>query len=157
MGYNSFHGKEAVNVTASRGMTDLVEISEESTDMKIDIRMATKRYSLALRQFAEHALTQKLGGRAERVRRARIRLNDVNGPRGGVDKICHVHLEVAGGGDVSASGEAAGWYEAVTIAVINARTALDRRVGRIRERRTRRPMDIDVVETIAEEAGRVIA
>lgn len=125
--------------------------------MKIDIRMATKRDSLALRQFAEHALTQKIGGRAERIRSARIRLHDVNGPRGGVDKICQIRLEVAGGGDVSASGEAAGWYEAVTIAVINARTALDRRIGRARERKTRTRLDIDVAETIADEAGRILA
>ena len=117
--------------------------------MKIDIRMATKHDSFALRQFAEHALTRKIGPRTERVRRARIRLNDVNGPRGGVDKTCHIRLEVAGGGEVNATGSAVGWYEAVTIAVMNARTALDRRIGRMRERKTREYPEIEVVETNA--------
>jgi hypothetical protein len=130
---------------------------EDRIEMNIDIRMATQHDSPALRQFAEHALARKIGARTERVRRARIRLNDVNGPRGGVDKICQIRLEVMGGGDVSARGEASGWYEAVTIAVINARTALDRRIGRRRAQRARAQPEIEVVETIAEEAGRRVA
>jgi hypothetical protein len=130
---------------------------EDRIEMNIDIRMATQHDSPALRQFAEHALARKIGARTERVRRARIRLNDVNGPRGGVDKICQIRLEVTGGGDVSARGEASGWYEAVTIAVINARTALDRRIGRRRAQRARAQPEIEVVETIAEEAGRRVA
>ena len=119
--------------------------------------MATKRDSLALRQFAEHALSRKIGARAGRIRRARMRLKDVNGPRGGVDKTCHVRLEVAGGGEVSASGEASGWYEAVTMAVINARTALDRHVGRKREKKARLRSAMGGVESIAEDAGRIFA
>ena len=130
---------------------------EDQIEMNIDIRMATQHNSPALRQFAEHALTRKIGARTERVRRARIRLNDANGPRGGVDKICQIRLEVAGGGDVSARGEASGWYEAVTIAVINARTALDRRIGRRRTRSSRAHAEVEVFETIAEEAGRGVA
>jgi hypothetical protein len=130
---------------------------EDRIEMNIDIRMATQHDSPALRQFAEHALARKIGARTERVRRARIRLNDVNGPRGGVDKICQIRLEVMGGGDVSARGEASGWYEAVTIAVINARTALDRRIGRRRAQRARAQPEIEVVETITEEAGRRVA
>ena len=125
--------------------------------MEIDIRMATKRDSLALRQFAEHALSRKIGARAGRIRRARMRLKDVNGPRGGVDKTCHVRLEVAGGGEVSASGEAPGWYEAVTMAVINARTALDRHIARKREKKTRLRSAMGGVESIAEDAGRIFA
>lgn len=125
--------------------------------MKIDIRMATKRDSLALRQFAEHALTHKMGSRAEGIRCARIRLQDVNGPRGGVDKICRIRLEVAGRGDVSVSGEATGWYEAVTIAVINARTALDRRIGRVRDRKSREGRERHIERIGAEDAKRVLA
>ena len=104
--------------------------------MKIDIRMATNLDSPAQRHFAEHELTRKLGARIDRIGRARIRLNDVNGPRGGVDKLCHLRLEVARGRDVSATGESGDWYEAVAIAVTNARSALDRRLERARERRT---------------------
>jgi putative sigma-54 modulation protein len=125
--------------------------------VKIDIRMATKRDSSALRQFAEHALVHKMGSRAEGIRCARIRLQDVNGPRGGVDKICRIRLEVAGRGDVSVSGEAAGWYEAVTIAVINARTALDRRIGRVRDRKPREGRGSKVERIAAEDAKRGVA
>jgi len=120
--------------------------------VNIDIRMATKRDSQALRQFAEHALKHKMGSRTEGIRCARVRLQDVNGPRGGVDKMCRIRLEVAGRGDVSVSGEAAGWYEAVTIAVINARTALDRRVGRVRDRKPRERRERDIERNVSEDA-----
>ena len=125
--------------------------------MKIDISMGTKRDSLALRQFAEHALMRKVGARAERIQRARIRLNDVNGPRGGIDKVCHIRFDVVGAGEVSVRGESAGWYEAVTIAVMNARSALDRRLDRVRGRKARQRRKGDLVDSTAEEAGRLRA
>jgi len=125
--------------------------------MRIDIRMATNRDSLALRQFAEHALARKLGARAERIRRVRIRLSDSNGPRGGVDKVCQIRLDLVSGSEVSASGESPGWYEAVTIAVMNARTAVDRRLERARTRKPREKAMFEVVEKEAEETRRVNA
>ena len=125
--------------------------------MKIDIRMATNRDSPALRQFAEHALMRKLGARAERIRRVRIRLSDANGPRGGVDKVCQIRLDLAAGGEVGASGESLGWYEAVTIAVMNARMAVDRRLDRARARKTREKAMFEVVERESEETRRTNA
>ena len=119
--------------------------------MKIDIRMFTNRDSLALRQFAEHALLRKIGPRAERIRRVRIRLSDANGPRGGVDKVCQIRLDLALGGEVSVSGESPGWYEAVTIAVMNARTAVDRRLERAR---TRKPRERSMSEVLEKETGK---
>lgn len=125
--------------------------------MEIDIRMVTNRDSLALRQFAEHALLRKIGPRAQRIRRVRIRLSDANGPRGGVDKVCQIRLDLAFGGEVSVSGESPGWYEAVTIAVMNARTAVDRRLERARTRKPREKSMFEVVEKETEEARRVNA
>lgn len=103
--------------------------------MKVDVRLIMRRNSLALQRFAEHSLRRKLGTLALRVRRAQMSLRDVNGPRGGVDKTCRIRLSLAGGGDLCVAGEAAGWYEAVTIAAMNARTAVARRRGRVRSRR----------------------
>ena len=105
--------------------------------MKIDVRMTTKHDSLALRRFAEHALGRKLSPRAGRIQRVSIRLSDVNGPKGGVDKVCIVRIGLRGGGEVSVRGESTGWYEAVSLAAMNARSVLDRRVGRQRARRSR--------------------
>jgi len=125
--------------------------------MMIDIRMGTKHGSPALRRFAEHSLTHKLGARAERIGSAKIRLHDVNGPRGGVDKICHVRLQMPGGGEISASGESAGWYEAVTIAVMNVRATLDRHLDRTRTRNARGRHETRFMNVIEEESGRIPA
>jgi hypothetical protein len=125
--------------------------------MNIDIRMTTNRESPALRQFAEHALLRKLGQRVERIRRARIRMSDANGPRGGVDKICQVRLDLAGGGEVSATGESSGWYEAVTIAVMSARGALDRRLDRTRVRKTKKKHSFESADRGSTDTRRPIA
>lgn len=125
--------------------------------MTIDIRMGTKHGSIALRRFAEHSLNHKLGARAERIGRAKIRLRDVNGPRGGVDKVCHVRLLMPDGGEISASGESTGWYEAVTIAVMNVRATLDRHLDRTRTRNARGRHETRFMNVIEEESGRIPA
>jgi ribosome-associated translation inhibitor RaiA len=46
--------------------------------------------SQALRQHTRERLGMKLGKFASRVERVTVRVSDVNGPKGGVDKICRV-------------------------------------------------------------------
>ena len=53
------------------------------------------------------------------VPRARVRLSDINGPRGGVDKRCQVELRTEGAGTVVITAVARDW-----------RSALDNALGR---------------------------
>jgi len=53
------------------------------------------------------------------VPRAEVRMSDVNGPRGGVDKRCQVELTMEGAGSVVVASVAQDW-----------RTALDRALAR---------------------------
>lgn len=53
------------------------------------------------------------------VPRAEVRMSDVNGPRGGIDKRCQVELRTLGGGSVVAASVASDW-----------RTSLDKALAR---------------------------
>lgn len=67
------------------------------------------------------------------VARARVRLTDLNGPRGGVDKGCRLHLRLGGLPDVLAEDTAQDLYAAVTRSAARARRNLKRRIARTRE------------------------
>ena len=58
------------------------------------------------------------------VPRATVRLSDVNGPRGGVDKRCQVELETDGSGTVVISALARDWRSAIDSALARAARAL---------------------------------
>lgn len=66
--------------------------------MKIEVRGPTFSGSDALRAHAQRRLGVALGRFGAHVVRATVRLTDLNGPRGGVDKRCHVSLRVRRGG-----------------------------------------------------------
>ena len=60
------------------------------------------------------------------VPRARLRLSDVNGPRGGVDKRCQVELNTTGAGTVVITAQARDWRSAIDNALARAARVLRR-------------------------------
>lgn len=69
------------------------------------------------------------------VPQARIRLSDLNGPRGGVDKRCQVELHTAGAGTVVVTAVATHWPAALDRALARAGRALPRAWRRARQQR----------------------
>ena len=65
--------------------------------MTVDIRWKAASRSPALEEHLERRLRFALGRFAPRVRRVRALLEDVNGPRGGVDKRCAIEIQAPGG------------------------------------------------------------
>ena len=59
------------------------------------------------------------------VPQATVRLTDVNGPRGGVDKRCQVELETVGRGRVVVASVAADWRAALDTALARAARLLE--------------------------------
>ena len=57
---------------------------------------------------------------------ARVRLSDVNGPRGGVDKRCQVELNTEGAGKVVITALARDWRTALDSAMARAARSLAR-------------------------------
>lgn len=65
--------------------------------MRIEIVSPSMELDGDLRQWAERHVAFAIGRFAERVRRVRIMLSDINGPRGGLDKECRVTAQLTCG------------------------------------------------------------
>ncbi|RPH43614.1 MAG: HPF/RaiA family ribosome-associated protein [Burkholderiales bacterium] len=85
-----------------------------------------------MRDITQRRLRFVLRRLAWLVPQATVRLTDVNGPRGGLDKQCQVELETVGRGRVVVASVAADWRVAIDTALARAARLLER----IRTRRT---------------------
>jgi putative sigma-54 modulation protein len=68
--------------------------------MQIRVRADRVAGSTGLTKDAEERLRRAIGRLARRVTRVGVRLFDLNGPRGGVDKACEVTVSLARAGTV---------------------------------------------------------
>jgi ribosome hibernation promoting factor len=62
--------------------------------MDTDIRILSTDLTEALQSYIERRLHFSLGRFGRRVGRVTVRITDLNGPRGGADKSCHVSAEL---------------------------------------------------------------
>ncbi len=106
----------------------------------MDIRVRTDRApeSAQAAREAERRVRHAMGGLARRVTAIAVRLFDVNGPRGGVDKVCAVTVSLARAGTVRYQAVSHSVAIAITEAVAGTRQAVARRVALRRDRRRRR-------------------
>ena len=77
-----------------------------------------------LRELAVRRLQFVLRRLHRLVPRARVRLSDVNGPRGGLDKRCQVELNTEGAGTVLITAQAGDWRSALDSAMARAARSL---------------------------------
>lgn len=103
--------------------------------MEVSVRGRHVDMSEPFRMYAGRRVQFAVGAFERRIDHADVRIEDINGPRGGIDKSCAVTVTLKGGGSVrarSASGDA---YAAVDLAAGRIRSALARRLGMRDERR----------------------
>lgn len=98
--------------------------------MQIDIQ--TRKFDLtnALRNYVEQRLRFALTWADNHVRTIVVRLSDVNGPRGGNDKRCHLLVMLAGLPDVVVEDTEADLYFAIDRAADRAGRNVIRRIDR---------------------------
>jgi len=98
--------------------------------MQIDIR--TRDFSLtnAMRSHAERRLRSVMTCRDDRIRRVVMRLSDINGPRGGVDKRCHLQVVLVGLPDVVVEDVEVDLYVAIDRATDRAGRSVVRKIDR---------------------------
>lgn len=98
--------------------------------MEFDVRGRNLPLSKPLEHLVERRLHSALGRFAADIRRVDVKLADLNGPRGGIDKQCRVEVTLDHGGRVRAEGTEASLRHAIDLAVDRA----GRRLGRRRAR-----------------------
>ncbi len=99
--------------------------------MDLDIRGVNYELGDELEQYIERRLRFALGRFAGRIGRVTVRLSDVNGPRGGVDKRCQMVVALVPRGVVMVEGSG---DDAFALIAATAKRA-GRAVRRERERR----------------------
>jgi hypothetical protein len=64
--------------------------------MTIDTRIRKLGSNRWVRRYTELVVRRVLGRLSRRIRRVRVHVFDVNGPRGGIDKLCRLVVETHG-------------------------------------------------------------
>lgn len=102
--------------------------------MQIDLRTKKLRVGPELRGAVERRLGFALDRFEQRIQRVVVRLEDVNGPRGGDDKLCRIEVHLRGSGTIRVRARADAVVPAVDAAAHRAGQAIARWV--VRERTT---------------------
>ncbi len=100
--------------------------------MVIDVRTRGFTLTPGLQAHLERRLDFALDRHRDRVARARVVLADVNGPKGGRDKVCRISLELRGGRPVRVVVKAEDAYGAIDGAAHRASRVLTRALQRER-------------------------
>lgn len=102
--------------------------------LQIDIQASHFSVTDALRRHAERRLRFALTFCDEHIQRIVMRLSDVNGPRGGPDKCCHLQVILIGYHDVVVDDVESDLYVAIDRAANRAARTVRRRLTRRRDR-----------------------
>lgn len=100
--------------------------------MQIDIQTRNFPLSDARRSHIKRRLDSTLSTREFHIHRVLVRLADVNGPRGGADKCCHIQVVLTNLPDVVIKDTEVDLYAAIDRAVDRAGRTTGRRLARHR-------------------------
>ncbi len=98
--------------------------------MQIDIQARHFTLTDALRSHAERRIRLALTCCDDHILRVNMRLSDINGPRGGIDKHCHLQVMLAGLPGVVIEDTEADMYVAINRAADRAGRTLIRKINR---------------------------
>jgi ribosome hibernation promoting factor len=103
--------------------------------MELELHVRGTEVAQTLRRYAERRFRFALRRFAHRVRRLRIYIADLNGPRGGIDKRCRILAEVAPSGSLVLEETDVHVYEAMDRAADRLRRCVRRDLKRRQARR----------------------
>ncbi len=106
--------------------------------MRIDIQTNGFELTDGLREHTERRLQYALSWASDDLRKVVVRLSDINGPRGGNDKRCHIQIPFSSGSDVVIEDTESDLYVAIDRAADRTERAVARRMERMREHRHER-------------------
>jgi ribosomal subunit interface protein len=106
--------------------------------MELDIRGISMELTESIDTHVRNRLTKDLSHFAARVRKVTVRVSDVNGPRGGMDKRCHMEATATGVEDAHADEVDSDLYRAIDQASTRLRKHLTRLIDKDRSRGLKR-------------------
>ena len=98
--------------------------------MQINIQVHGFSLTDALRSHAERRVRGAMSCCDDHIQRVVMRLSDINGPRGGTDKRCHLQVVLAGLPDLVVEDIEGDLYVAIDRAVDRAGRTLVRKIDR---------------------------
>lgn len=103
--------------------------------MNLDVRGVNVPISRAVEGHVERRLSASLQRFFGRVERVTVRLMDLNGPRGGIDKRVRVAVGIAGAPDVVVQESSPDLYHAIDAAASRAKRSVARVIDKVRTTR----------------------
>ncbi len=104
----------------------------DASQVPVNIRLAGVKLDQDDRTYIRQTLGMKLGKYATSIERVSVRMEDVNGPRGGVDQVCRIKVVLSGLPSVVFQSQAASLKAAINGALTGVERAVRRRVQRRR-------------------------
>jgi ribosomal subunit interface protein len=98
--------------------------------MQIQIQARDFPLTEALGAYIERRINFVLSSRFEQIKRIEVRLSDINGPRGGIDKRCHIQITLPRLRDVVIEDTETDLYIAIDRAIDRAGRTVNRRLKR---------------------------
>lgn len=89
----------------------------------------------ALRSHAQQRVRETTWRMASVIRRAVVRLKDLNGPRGGVDKACQVQISTVRGDVLVVHAKGPTWHVALEDALTRSAQLMQRRLQALKPRK----------------------
>lgn len=105
--------------------------------MNIDIQARNFPLTHAMSGHVKRRLGFALSSRYEHIERILVRLSDINGPRGGNDKCCHIQVILPQLADVVIEDTESNLYVAIDRAADRASRTVARRLARHRDKALR--------------------
>lgn len=109
--------------------------------MELEVRGLNVEITDSLRTYAQRRLGFALDRFAERIRTVRLKLGDMNGSRGGVDKRCQLAISLAHSSPITLESRASTVQGAIDRIASKVRSFVERRFVRKHEQRRFRKAD----------------
>jgi len=101
--------------------------------MRIEIHTGNFDLTESLREHVERRIQFTLSWSQHRLQKVMVRLDDINGPKGGADKSCRIQIPVVGAKTIVIEEIQSNLYMAIDRAIERAGRALSRQLARKRE------------------------
>lgn len=101
--------------------------------MIVDIQSRPFSLTSPLRRYVRNKIQSSIEARTDAIQRIDVRLSDINGPHGGIDKRCHIHLVIPQQAAIVIKDTQENLYIAIDRAIARAREVLDRKLSRKRQ------------------------